>query len=367
MKLMFSALQRQSECDLSAIFNKDECNMKKLIFAFLMTFSTLLFAADNPLGAGDMLEINVYGNPDLTTETRVTSDETINFPLIGEISVTGKSVPETEKLIAGELASQGFLRDPQVNIVVKEFLSSQVSILGNVAKPKRIPLNRTVTLTDALAMAGGITQLGSDTISVISKNSDKANSNKLNLQDILNGKRPDVMVSPGDIIFVHGLQVSVLGAVNNPGKYPITDEAKTVSDFIALAGGVSESGSDEITLTTILPDKQEKQYVINLNEMFTGKNALHNMTLHEGDVIYVPREPKFYIYGEVNNSGAYRLEKGMTIFQALAIGGGLSARGTERGITIKRKNASGETESIEADATTVIKADDVIYVKEALF
>jgi len=341
--------------------------MKKIIFAFVMSFTTLVCAADNPLGAGDMLSISVYGNTDLQTDTRVTSEDTINFPLIGEVSVANKTVPEAEKIIARELEDQGFLRKPQVNIVVTQFLSQQISILGNVAEPKRIPLHRAVTLTDALALAGGITQLGSDSISIISKNNKKSNRNKLSLQNILNGNKPDVMVSPGDIIYVHGLQVAVLGAVNNPGKYPLSDEATTVSDFIALAGGISPIGSDEITVTTSQSNKQQKKFVLNLKEMFTGESPLQNMALHEGDVIYVPREAKFYIYGEVNNSGSYRLEKGMTIFQALATGGGLTARGTERGITIKRKNANGDLESVDVDVSTIIKADDVIYVKEALF
>lgn len=341
--------------------------MKRLLFTLLICMSPVLSAADNPLGAGDMLRITVYDNPDLTTETRVTSDSTINFPLIGEVNISGQSVPQVEKLIASELENQGFLRNPQVNIVVTEFLSQQVSILGNVAKPKRIPLHRNVTLTDVLAMAGGTTELGSDTVSIISKNSDTATKEKLNLTEILDGKRSDVMVSPGDIIYVHGLQVSVLGAVNSPGKFPITDESSTISDFIALAGGISSSGSDEVTVTRQSPGKQEKHTVINLNEMFTGENSLQNMGLQEGDVVYVPREPKFYIYGEVNNSGAYRYEKNMTVFQALAIGGGLSPRGTENGLTLKRKNTEGEFETHEVSGTTTIQKDDVIYVKEALF
>lgn len=341
--------------------------MKKLLFTLLLSISPLLSAADNPLGEGDMLRITVYDNPDLTTETRVTSDDTINFPLIGEVNIAGQSVPQVEKLIASELENQGFLRQPQVNIVVTEFLSQQVSILGNVTKPKRIPLHRNVTLTDVLAMAGGTTELGSDTVSIISKNSDTPDKEKLNLTEILDGKRADVMVSPGDIIYVHGLQVSVLGAVNRPGKFPITDESSTVTDFIALAGGISSAGSDEVTVTRNSADQQEKHTVINLNEMFTAENALQNMALQEGDVIYVPREPKFYIYGEVNDSGAYRYEKDMTVFQALAIGGGLSPRGTENGLTLKRKNAQGEFETHEVTGTTTIQKDDVLYVKEALF
>ena len=340
--------------------------MKKLIFILMLCTSTLLSAADNPLGAGDMLRITVHDNPDLTTETRVTSDDTINFPLIGTIDITGKSVPQVEKLIAQQLESQGFLRKPQVNILVTEFLSQQVSILGNVTQPQRVPLHRDVTLTEVLAMAGGITQLGSDTVSIVSSKGDKPGKEKLNVTQIINGEREDVIVSPGDIIYVHGLQVSVLGAVNSPGKYPITDESVTVSDFIALAGGIASSGSDEVTVTTNRVG-EEKHKTIDLNAMFTGDRTAQNMLVEDGDVIYVPREPKFYIYGEVNNSGAYRYEKNMTVFQALAIGGGLSPRGTENGLTIKRKNAEGEFETHKVDGTTIINKDDVLYVKEALF
>jgi len=341
--------------------------MNKILFTFLVTFSSLLFAVENPLGSGDMLRISVYGNPDLNTETRVTNSGMINFPLIGEVSVADKGVPEAEKLIAKQLEDMGFLRQPQVNIVVTQFSSLQVSILGDVYKPGRIPLDKPTTLTDILAQAGGITPNGSDLISVISVVEGKSSKREFDLRDVLNNRDDDIRVSPSDIIYVHGRQVSVLGRVARPGKYSVTIGARTAIDFLALAGGITPDGSDSITVMTTNGDTPQ-QIQIDVDNFFqAGGEASQNIELSAGDTIYVPRAPKFYIYGEVNRSGSYRLERGMSVAQALAMGGGVSLRGTEKGLQIKRSNENGTLETIAVDTSTLILVDDVIYVKESLF
>ena len=89
--------------------------------------------------------------------------------------------------------------------------------------------------------------------------------------------------------------------------------------------------------------------------------------LAPGDTIYVHRAPMIYVGGEVNKAGAYRLEPHMTVMQAIALGGGINPRGTERGIRIHRKNGNGEVKKIDARMTDLVRADDVIYVRESLF
>jgi polysaccharide export outer membrane protein len=86
-----------------------------------------------------------------------------------------------------------------------------------------------------------------------------------------------------------------------------------------------------------------------------------------GDVIYVERAPRFYIYGEVQRPGLFRLERNMTVLQALAAGGGLTARGTERGLRVKRRDADGKLQIIDAQHDDLLRPDDVVYVKESLF
>jgi polysaccharide export outer membrane protein len=89
--------------------------------------------------------------------------------------------------------------------------------------------------------------------------------------------------------------------------------------------------------------------------------------LSNGDIIYVHRAPMFYIYGEVNRPGAFRLERNMSVMQGLASGGGTNARGTTRGLRIHRRDASGALKVIEPSLDDLLQADDVIYVKESLF
>ncbi len=91
------------------------------------------------------------------------------------------------------------------------------------------------------------------------------------------------------------------------------------------------------------------------------------MEVAGGDTIYVPRASTFYIYGECHASGNYRLERSMTMRQALAAGGGLTSRGTERRLRVVRRNAQGVPEKISTDLNDLVAPDDVIYVNESLF
>jgi polysaccharide export outer membrane protein len=84
-------------------------------------------------------------------------------------------------------------------------------------------------------------------------------------------------------------------------------------------------------------------------------------------VIFVPRAAVFYIYGEVQKPGAFRLEKSMNVMQALSLGGGITQRGTQKGIQIRRQDAQGQPVVLKAALTDPVQAGDVVYVKESLF
>ena len=91
------------------------------------------------------------------------------------------------------------------------------------------------------------------------------------------------------------------------------------------------------------------------------------MLLQGGDTIYVHRAPVFYIYGEAQRPGSYRIERGMTVMQALAQGGGPTARGSEKRLRLHRKQANGGIQQIEPQLTDPVLPNDVIYVKESIF
>lgn len=173
---------------------------------------------------------------------------------------------------------------------------------------------------------------------------------------------PEVTVS---LAQVNSRQVAVLGAVNKPGRYPIDSLNSRLTDFLAAAGGIAAPGSDHVTLVSTQEGRTVKRDV-DLNAIFRDGDLSQNAELKPGDTIYVEKAPMVYIYGEVQKAGAYRLEPHMTVMQALALGGGLSPRGTQRGIKIARRTGSG-VRQIDARLTDVVQNDDVIYVAESLF
>ena len=161
-------------------------------------------------------------------------------------------------------------------------------------------------------------------------------------------------------------QISVLGQVNRPGKYSI-EKASTLADLLAMAGGISQGGAEVITHITTGADGKPTKREIDIHEALKNGEMEKNFPVSNGDIIFVPRAPIFYIYGEVQRPGAYRLEKGMTVMQALSVGGGLNPRGTERGIRISRHTGNGKVETFETKMTDLVQENDVIYVKESLF
>ena len=236
------------------------------------------------LGMGDMVRVSVFRNPELTTEGRVSERGTILFPMIGEVPVAGLTPGQAGTLIADKLRSGRYVVNPEVTVSMMQVNSRQVSVLGNVVKP---------------------------------------------------------------------------------GRYPLDSTTARLTDVIALAGGVGPTGSDEVTIITNRGGKQEK-IEVDMAEMFRRGDLTRNVSLEPGDTIYVHKAPMVYVYGEVQKGGAYRVEPNMTVMQAIAMGGGITPRGTERGIKISRRDGKS-VNRIDANLTDAVQADDVIYVRESLF
>ena len=162
-----------------------------------------------------------------------------------------------------------------------------------------------------------------------------------------------------------GQMVSVLGQVKQPGRYPIEGK-RNLTDILALAGGVDAKGADTVDLIRTRNGKTTKTR-INIVDMVRSGSLDQDFDLAGGDLIYVERAPAFYIYGEVQKPGTYRLEPNMTVLQALSAGGGLTQRGTERNVRIKRKMADGKLESLKARLDDMVQPNDVVYIQESLF
>ena len=176
-------------------------------------------------------------------------------------------------------------------------------------------------------------------------------------------KQPQVTIV---VLQVRGNQASVLGQVNRPGRFPIEVADMRLTDLLANAGGTAVNGADRVVL---LGTRNGAPYrlEVDLPTLFGPGGRDKDVLVQNGDTLWVDRQPLVYIYGEVQRPGSTRLERGMTLIQALATGGGLNLRGTERGIRVHRKGADGKVQVVQPTMDDILLEGDVVFVKESLF
>lgn len=240
---------------------------------------------DYRLGAGDAIGVQVYQSPDLSIDARVSESGVISYPLVGSVQLGGLTIAEAEKKIADALRSGGFVKVPQVNIVLRQ---------------------------------------------------------------------------------VRGNQVAVLGQVSRPGRFPLETFNTRVSDMLAAAGGTTATGDDVLIVTGQREGKPFRK-VIDIPGLFLNAKSDEDIVLAGGDTLYVNKAPMFYIYGEAQRPGPYRIERGMTVMQALAQGGGPTVRGSQNRLKLHRRDASGKVVETTPSLTDPVRPEDVIYVRESLF
>ena len=163
-----------------------------------------------------------------------------------------------------------------------------------------------------------------------------------------------------------GNLVSVIGEVNKPGRYSTDAAGGHLSGMLAAASGVSPTGGEVVTISGIRNGKPFRRDVDIVKMASTGNQA-DDLELFGGDTLYVARAPTFYIYGQVQKPGQYPLNRGMTVMQALATGGGVTGKGTQRGIVRHRRDANGKVKEEGVSMDDDVQDRDVIYVKESLF
>jgi polysaccharide export outer membrane protein len=122
-----------------------------------------------------------------------------------------------------------------------------------------------------------------------------------------------------------------------------------------------------VAIVTGMRDGKAFRRQVDIPSIFIDANQESDLVLQGGDSIYVHRAPVYYLYGEAQRSGSYRIERDMTIMQALALGGGVTARGSENRLRLHRRFADGRVLQIEPNLTDLVLPNDVLYVKESLF
>jgi len=341
-------------------------NLRKLFFVFVCVLSsawTLCAHAQEKqpeyrLGAGDTVRIQVYQNPDLTLETRVTENGMITFPLIGNVKIGGLTVAAAERIIADALRLGGYIKQPQVTVMPVQIRSTQVSVLGQVNRPGRYPLETlNINVSEVLAIAGGIAPGGADVAIVTGRRDGNPFRKEIDIASMFldNKMQNNLTVANGDVIYVDRAPMfHIYGEVQKPGSLRL-ERNMTTRQALVEGGGPTARGSElNLSLYRRGPDGKVSSLTPSLNDL-----------VQADDIIYV-NENMFYVYGEVQRPGSYRVEPGMTFRQALAQGGGPTVRGTERRLKLYRRSGNGVAES-SPNLNNLVRPDDVLYVGESLF
>ncbi len=261
-----------------------------LILLLLFLLPAVLLAApatddEYRLGSGDLVRVQVFQNPDLTVDARVSEAGSIGYPLVGQVRVGGLGLVEAQQRIADALRQGRFLKSPQVTV---------------------------------------------------------------------------------QLLQARGHQVAVLGQVARPGRFALETSRMRASELLAAAGGITPQG-EEVVIISGQREGQPFRRLVDLPALFTGGATDQDLVLMGGDTLFVPRAPVFYIYGEAQRPGPYRIERGMTLMQALASGGGPTPRGSATRLRLHRKGSDGLVVQSAPALTDPVRPDDVIYVRESLF
>ncbi|WP_372785097.1 SLBB domain-containing protein [Phenylobacterium sp.] len=197
------------------------------------------------LGVGDVVDVGVIGRTDFNVRVRVSTEGTIVLPLLGRVKAVGLTTSELAQQTQDALAKGGFYSNPVVRVEVTGVASRYATVLGNVATPGLMPLDRTYHLSDVIAKVGAHTGEGASFVVLTRAD---GTSKKYSMEDLATGGGgADPLVMAGDKIYVPAATSEVFyisGQVKNPGSFPITKEL-TVREAIAKGGGLTDMGSDK--------------------------------------------------------------------------------------------------------------------------
>lgn len=247
-------------------------------------------AVDYVLGPGDVLEVAVFGEPDLSRTVTVRADGRITIPLLGEIVVAGLTTTRLTEAVATGL--RVYLKYPVVAVTVTTARPSFIYLVGaGVGRPGAYPMLAGWTILDAVTTAGGLTPRAAPKKAALIRRSLPAPI-PLNLDQLVQSgdKAANLALEPGDVILVPTieLRVFVMGMVRGPGVFDF-DEGARVLDAVLRAGGPAErAGLDRVGVIRPAADGELRVTTVNLNKVIRQGDRTNNLLLQHGDIVFVP-------------------------------------------------------------------------------
>lgn len=237
----------------------------------------LMNQATVTLAPGDSITMSVFGRPELTLTGYVSDAGMIDVPLAGSIPVAGLSPAQAAERVATAYREGEYLVDPQVNIVLAAIRSQQISVLGEVERPGRFPIDTRTTVLDALAQAGGIGPLGDEKAFILRRGADGVDRYEVDLRDLLSaGAGQVVQLRAGDTIVVPKAPLFyIYGEVQRPNAYPLRG-GMTVIEAIAVAGGLTPRGSSRrIEIKRNLKDGDTRRFDADIDNAVQPEDVIN--------------------------------------------------------------------------------------------
>lgn len=249
------------------------------------------------LGPGDEITMDVFGVEDLTGNYRIDGLGRVSLPLVGSVEISGYTLAEAEDVLEQRYA-ENYLRNPQITISILEFRSQQFTAVGAVSQPRVYNTERKITLIEALAMAGGLSENAGPYVYLTDRVRNPetgqlgTRSVAIAVEDLTQGQ-PEVNVVLGESALINvppAGSVFVEGAVENPGVYRQRGDT-TVLKAIAMAGGLSfEADRGSIYVLRRNPESGEwDRQAVALSEI--RQSPTNDIVLADGDIVMVDSGP----------------------------------------------------------------------------
>lgn len=243
--------------------------------------------SDLRLGAGDLLEVNVYNVPELGTKSRIGNSGDVYLPLIDYVHLAGLTIEEAQGLIEKRLSDGGFVKNPHVTLFVNEYTSQGANVLGEVAKPGVYPVLGEPRLVDLISAAGGFTDKAGRSITISHRNQENQPVTVPLKRNSTDNPASNITVSPGDTILVHKAEVVyVVGDVGRPSGFLMDADNLTVLKVIALAGGTNRTAKLSGAKIIRKGPAGMTETPLQLKKMLAAKSP--DIPMQGDDILFVP-------------------------------------------------------------------------------
>ena len=276
--------------------------MRHVALALALLAASAAAQEEYSIGAGDVLHVAVLGQPEMTGDFAVSAEGFLSFPFVGKVKLAGLTPDAAEQALVALLAD-GYLKQPRVAVTVKEVHSQRVFVTGEVQHAGPYGLRSERSLLALLAEVGELTA---------------------------NAGHEVIVVRP-------------------PKQAPAESATPDAARPVGLPGDVPGATIVHLSLRELRSGNPEKDF-----------------RLAPGDTVFVPKAAQFYVTGQVARAGGFRFEEGITIFQALNLAGGVTPRGSAKGVRVIRM-VDGKRSELKVGPGDLVQPEDTLLVPERFF